>query len=183
MPETFAATPSGARRVVARTPRLALREMDEGDAGRLLVLLNDADFLRHIGDRGVRSPDDALAYLAAGPVASYAANGFGLWAVERLEDGAWLGICGLIRRDILPDVDLGYALMPAYRGRGYAHEAAAAAFAHARDVVGLNRLLAIVSPDNGPSRRLLEKLGFSFERLVRLQPGADDTALYGWSRT
>ncbi|WP_440225048.1 GNAT family N-acetyltransferase [Dokdonella sp. MW10] len=182
MTDTRPAPTTGPCQVIARTPRLALRELHQGDAGQMLDLLNDADFLRHIGDRGVRSPDDALAYIAAGPVASYAVNGFGLWAVERLEDGAWLGICGLIRRDTLPDVDLGYALLPAYRGMGYAHEAAAAAFAHARDVVGLERLLAIVSPDNAPSRRLLGKLGFTFERLVRLQAGADDTALYGWSR-
>ncbi len=182
MADTRSAPTTGLRRVIARTPRLALRELDQDDARQILDLLNDDDFLRHIGDRGVRSPEDALAYITAGPVASYAANGFGLWAVERLEDGAWLGICGLIRRETLPDVDLGYALLPACRGMGFALEAATAAFAYARDSVGLDRLLAIVSPGNAPSRRLLEKLGFTFERLVRLQPGADDTALYGWSR-
>ena len=153
------------------TERLVLREILPGDAEFVLELLNEPSFLQFIGDRQVRTVDDALRYIAAGPAASYAANGFGLLLVERREDGAALGICGLLKRDTLPDVDIGFAFRPAHWGRGYAREAASATLEWARDVLGMNRLVAITSPDNTPSMALLGRLGFTFEGWVRL---ADD---------
>src|SRR5690606_38235364 len=101
---------------VLETQRLVLRRLSAADAPFVLELLNDPAWLEHIGDRGVRTLDDARAYLAAGPVAMYAEHGFGLYLVEVREDGAPAGICGLVRRDFLDDVDLGFAFLPRYRG-------------------------------------------------------------------
>lgn len=148
-----------------RTPRLQLHELTPGDAGFIVELLNDPDFLRHIGDRQVRTADDARAYLAAGPMASYAAHGFGLWRVELTATGESVGMCGLLRRPTLPDADLGYAFLPAFRGQGLASEAAAATLRFGFEQAGLPRILAIVSPGNAGSIRLLEKLGLAFDRM------------------
>lgn len=158
------------------TPRLRLRELHDGDAGFLLELLNDPDFIANIADRGVRSEAQASAYLAAGPVASYAKHGYGLWAVEMKPGGELAGVCGLVRRDFLDHPDIGYAFLPAWRGRGLAAEAARATLAHAFGPLGLPRLLAIVNEGNLASRRLLESLGM---HSLGLQPvGGQDLVVY-----
>jgi len=155
------------------TARLILRELTEDDAEFCVELLNQASFLQFIGDRGVRDVDGARAYLRAGPLASYRLNGFGLYGVEyRQEPGRLMGFCGLVRREGLDDVDLGYAFLPYYWHRGYALEAARAVLKHARAELGLHRVVAIVAPDNAASIRVLDKLGFVFERELRL-PGSD----------
>ena len=158
------------------TARLRLRELGESDDAFLVELLNDEGFLRHIGDRGVRTREDARRYLAEGPTASYAREGFGLWAVERRGDGALVGMCGLLRRDTLPDPDIGYAFLPAFRGQGYAREACEACVVHAFDVLRWPRLLAIVNEGNAASRGLLERLGFALEGPI--QVGGNDVLLY-----
>lgn len=139
--------------------RLRLRELHAGDAVAMLALLNDPDFIAHIGDRGVRTEAQALAYLEAGPFTGYRAHGYSLWAVEALPGGEFAGVCGLIRRDTLPDPDIGYAFLPAWRGRGLAAEAGRLVLGHAFDVLRLPRVLAIVTETNAASRRLLESLG------------------------
>jgi len=141
------------------TPRLRLTELSEDDAGFVLALLNTEGFLRHIGDRGVRSLDDARRYLREGPLASYAEHGHGLWKVTLKADGAAVGMSGLVRRESLPRPDLGYAFLPGYAGQGLASEAGAAVLAHAFGVLRLPQVLAIVSPGNEASVRVLEKLG------------------------
>lgn len=156
---------------VMETERLVLRRLDLDDTAFIFELVNDPDWLRHIGDKNVRSLDDARAYLVNGPLAMYAQHGFGLFAVERREDRALIGMCGLIKRDTLDDVDIGFAYLPAYRAQGYAREAAAATLAYARDALGLKRVVAIVSPANHASARLLERVGLRYERPVR--PAAD----------
>lgn len=163
---------------ITTTERLRLREFELEDGGFVHELLNDPDFIAHIADRGVRSTADAERYLAEGPMTSYARHGFGLWLVEELGSGQPAGMCGLIRREGLSDPDIGYAFLPAFRGRGYAREAARAtcALAHAR--FGIERLLAIVNPGNAPSIRLLGDLGFSNEGTVRLQPEASALRLF-----
>ena len=172
------ATPAGA---VALSPQLRLRELHEGDAAFALELLNDADFLRHIGDKGVRTLADAVAYLRNGPLASYAAHGFGLWGVEPREGGALFGMCGLLQRDWLDAPDIGYAFLPAARGRGIAREAAAATLALARSRFGATRVLAIVNPDNAASIRLLEGVGFVADGTAE-PPGEGRTiARYAWT--
>lgn len=159
--------------VVARTARLRLRELGLHDAAQVLALVNEPGWLAHIGDRGVRTLDDAHAYLRDGPLAMYARLGFGLWAVERLGDDEWLGMCGLLKRDTLEHVDLGYALREVHHGHGYALEAARACVGLARARFGLARLLAIVSPGNAASIRLLGKLGMVCEDTRPLSPGGE----------
>ena len=145
---------------VLETERLRLRRLGVEDAPFIGRLLNDADFLRHIGDRGVRTVEEARAYIAAGPVASHREHGFGTDLVVRREDGAPLGVCGIMRKPWLEEPDLAYAFLPEGRGRGWAREAAAAVLADAQRRLGLTSLVAVVTPDNAPSLRLLEALGF-----------------------
>jgi ribosomal-protein-alanine N-acetyltransferase len=160
------------------TARLVLAPFTADDAPFIVALLTDPDWLRYIGDRGVRTEEEARGYLAAGPLASYAAHGFGLYRVARRDTGVPIGMCGLLRRDTLPDVDLGFAFLPAYRGQGFAREAAAATLAYARGTLGLARILAIVSPENAASMRVLEALGMAQEGMVRLSAGADAVCLF-----
>lgn len=170
-----------ARRVLD-TPRLALREMVAADAPFILELLTDPAFLECIGDRGVRTLEDAGRYIETGPRASYARLGFGLWVVTARVDGAPVGICGLLKRDTLPDVDVGYAFLPAYRGLGYAAEAARACCEYAFAQRGLPRVLAIVSPGNAASIRVLEKIGFRHEGRRRLAPQDAEVEVYARAR-
>jgi RimJ/RimL family protein N-acetyltransferase len=160
------------------TERLILRPMTEEDAGFILELLNEPSFIRNIGDRNVRSLDGAKAYITNGPVASYARNGFGLYLVELRETGESMGMCGLIRRTTLKDVDIGYAFLPRYWSKGYAFEAAQAMKQYAQETLGLKRLVAIVDPENLGSIHLLEKLGMGFEKMVRLSPEDIELRLY-----
>ncbi len=161
------------------TERLTLRHLTIGDAPFILELLNEASFIQNIGDRGVRTLDDACHYIQNGPLASYQQNGFGLLAVELKGAGAVMGMCGLIKRDNLPDVDIGFAFLPRYWGKGYAHEAAAAALAHGRDVIKLDRIVAIVSPGNTGSINVLRKLGLTFERIIAWPGDGSEVELYG----
>ena len=144
----------------------------------MLRLLNEPSFIENIGDRGVRTADDARAYISNGPVASYERHGFGLWMVELRESGAPVGICGLLKREALEDADLGYALLPEFWSRGYALEAASAVKAYAREGLGLKRLAAIVDAGNQSSIRLLERIGFRYEGMVRLSDDAPELKLF-----
>ena len=170
---------AGATRTVIETARLRLREVGLDDAPFILELLNDPAWLRYIGDRGVRTLEDARRYVEEGPLRMYADHGFGLYLVERRTDGAALGLCGLIRRDTLPDVDIGFALAAQFRGEGYAYEAAAATLRHARRPLGLERVVAIASPLNAASSRLLERLGLRFERTIEFGPRAETLNYFG----
>lgn len=160
---------------ILRTARLRLRCIDEADAGFIRALLNEPDWIANIGDRGIRNDDDARRYIAERLVENYRRLGYGFWAIERLEDGALLGMCGLTQRDSLPDPDIGYALLAAHRGRGYAREAAAACLQHARAALGFRRVLATTAPNNAASARVLEAIG--------LKPaGRIDSSEFGESR-
>lgn len=164
---------------VIETARLRLRLLEpERDAAAMLALLNDPGFLAHIGDRGVRDEAQARHYLADGTVLSYTQHGFGLYAVERRDDDAWLGVAGLVLRPTLPAPDLGYALLQAYQGQGYASEAARAVLAYAHDTLALPRLCAIVAPDNARSIRLLQAFGFAAQGRVRMAADAHEVELY-----
>lgn len=154
--------------IVAETERLRLRHFTFEDAPFVLRLLNEPSFIRYITDKGVRTLDDARAYIAATPVASYRKHGFGLNLVELKDTGAPIGMCGLIKRDALEDVDIGYAFLPEYWSKGYAIEAAAAVMRTANRDFGLHRVVAVTNNDNDSSIRLLEKLGFQFEKMISL---------------
>ena len=169
-------TSSGPSRpaVILTTARLVLREMNDDDAPFILELLNDPSFIKNIGDRHVRTLDDARGYIRNGPADSYEQHGFGLWLVQ-LTAGTPIGMCGLLKRDILDDVDIGFAYLPPFQSKGYGFEAARAVLDYARDVLRLRRVVAIVNADNQASAKLLEKLGMAFERMV--QPFADEPPL------
>jgi [ribosomal protein S5]-alanine N-acetyltransferase len=164
---------------VHETGRLALRRFTTADAAFVVELLNEASFLRYIGDKGVRTEADACRYLEAGPLASYARHGFGLYRVGLKHSGEPIGMCGLLKRDWLEDVDIGFAFLPRFWRKGYGLEAAAAVLAHARDGLGLRRVVAITSPDNAASIGLLEKLGFRFERMARPSEGEPEVRVFG----
>ena len=164
--------------MVLDTDRLRLRQISVDDADFILQLLNEPSFIQNIGDRGVRTQDDARSYILKGPVASYEKHGFGLWLVEAKESGAPIGICGLIKRDVLADVDVGYALLPQFWSQGYALESASAVLSYAREKLGLKRVLAVVNSDNHSSIRLLEKIGFQYEKMVKLSADAPEIKLY-----
>jgi len=126
----------------------------------------------------VRTEADARRYVETGPLASYERFGFGLLRVELKESGEPIGMCGLLKRDALPDVDVGFAFLPRFWSKGYAFESASAVLAHARDALGLRRVLAITSPDNEASIRLLGKLGFRFERMARVPEDGPEVRLF-----
>jgi len=161
------------------TTRLRLRPIVEADALFIRTLLNEPSFLQYIGDRGVRTEEDARGYIARGPVASYRQHGFGLLLVEEQASGAPVGMCGILKRDGLDDPDLGFAFLPTAWGKGYATEAARATLDAARSAFGLSRVAAIVQPDNPASLRVLGRLGFVLERMVRLPGGDRDLHLMG----
>lgn len=160
------------------TERLTLREMSVEDAPFMLELLNEASFLRFVGDRGVRTVEDARGYLLKGPIDSYQRFGFGMYLVELKDEAIPMGVCGLVKREILPDVDIGFAFLPQFWSKGYALESATAVMTYAREVVQLKRLVAIVSPDNERSTGLLGKLGLTFERMIAWPEDGAELKLY-----
>jgi RimJ/RimL family protein N-acetyltransferase len=162
---------------VLTTNRLTLRRLGLADAEFMVELLNDTAFLRFIGDKGVRTADDARQYILAGPMASYEHYGFGLWLVALKESGLPVGMCGLLKRESLPDVDIGFAFLPAYRSRGYAFESASAVLEYGRTEFGLKRIVAITDPDNAGSIRVLQKIGMRFERMIAISEGAPEIQL------
>lgn len=160
------------------TARLTLREFVDADAPFILTLLNQPSFLRFIGDKKVRTVDDARRYITTGPIESYQRHGFGLYLVELKDGKVPIGMCGVLKRESLPDPDLGFAFLPEYWGQGYAFEAASAVLKEARDTFKLTRILAITNPDNDASIKLLAKLGFQLERVMKLSSDSDEVKLF-----
>jgi [ribosomal protein S5]-alanine N-acetyltransferase len=163
---------------ILETERLILRQLTLGDHSFILELLNDPAWLRFIGDKGVRTLDDARDYILQNPVAMYVRFGFGLYLIELKGEGIPIGICGLIKRDSFEDVDIGFALLSQFRGKGYAYESATAVMERERKAFGLSRIVAIAAPDNYASAKLLEKLGFSFEKTVKLSDDSERSNLF-----
>lgn len=163
---------------ILETERLLLRHLDSRDAAFMLELLNEPSWLRYIGDKGIRTLPSAESYIDNGPVEMYSRLGFGLYLVELKEIGERIGICGLIKRQGLDDVDLGFAFLSRFWSKGYAFEAASAVMSYAGSVLKLSRIVAILAHDNHRSGKVLGKLGFRFERLVRLQANGDELELH-----
>jgi RimJ/RimL family protein N-acetyltransferase len=162
---------------ILQSARLRLRTIAPDDAPFYLELVNDPAFIEHIGDRGIRTLDEARRAVVDGPVAMQDKRGHSLYVVELKETGAPIGMCGLIKRDTLPDVDIGYAYLPQYRGCGYAFEAGQAVLAYA-PTIGITRVAAITSPGNVASNQLLRKLGLRFDRFDHLTPEDAGTNVY-----
>ena len=165
-------------KIVLSTERLRLREITTDDAAFMLALLNEPSFIKNIGDRGVRNLEDAKHYILKGPAASYTQNGFGLYLVELKSSHTPIGMCGLVNRDSLEDVDVGYAFMPQFWGKGYAVESASAVMIYAKQTLGLERIVGITASDNAGSIRVLEKIGLTFERMITLAGDDEEIMLF-----
>lgn len=151
---------------ILETERLNLREINIGDAEFILNLLNQPSFIKNIGDRNVRTIEQSRDFIENRFRESYEKFGFGLWTVELKTNKTPVGICGFVKRDFLADADIGFAFLPEYEKKGYAFESAASAINYGKNVLNLKRVLAITSQDNENSQKLLEKLGFKFEKLI-----------------
>lgn len=165
---------------ILETERTILREVVETDAAFILDLLNQPSFIKFIGDRNVRTIEQARDYIESRFAESYQQFGFGMWAVELKETNAPVGICGFVKRDTLPDADIGFAFLPQFEKKGYAYESAAATIEYGIDALNLKRVLAITSKDNESSGRLLEKLDFKFESLIALSGGDEELKLFSY---
>jgi RimJ/RimL family protein N-acetyltransferase len=163
---------------VCETERLRLRLLELNDAAFILTLLNEPSFLENIGDKGVRTLAEAREYLRNGPLLSYKQNGFGLYLVALRDTLTPLGMCGLLKREGLDDPDIGYAFLPQFWSTGYAREAATAVMKYAQETLGRKRIVAITKPDNKASIRVLEKLGFTFTKMVKLPGAAAENSLF-----
>jgi [ribosomal protein S5]-alanine N-acetyltransferase len=163
---------------VLETERLIIRRFSAVDAEFILKLLNEPSFVRNIGDKGVRSIADARRYIETGPIANYERLGFGLYLVELKGTCESIGLCGLIKREGLADIDVGYAFLPSFWSKGYAFEAASAVTEYGRDALGIQRIVAITAPDNTASIRVLEKLGLRFESMIKLSDSESELRLF-----
>ncbi|WP_459503744.1 GNAT family N-acetyltransferase [Bacillus sp. C1] len=163
---------------IMETERLALRLQTTDDAAFILELMNDPSWLQFIGDRAVRTIEDAKAYILNGPIRMYKQFGFCLFLVERKEDHVPIGICGLVKRDSLEDVDIGFAFLPKYWAKGYAYEAASAVMTYGANKLGLNRIVGITTSDNHASAKLLKKVGLQFERSIQSPNDTEELNLF-----
>lgn len=164
---------------VIETERLSLRQLSLEDAPFILTLVNQPSFLRYIGDKQVRNIEDAQQYLLNGPIASYKQNGFGLYLVQLKDGGASIGMCGLIKRAELPNVDIGFAFLPDFWGQGFGFEAATAVLKYGQETLQLDRIVAITSLDNEPSIKLLRRMGFILEEIINLGKDREQVKLFG----
>ena len=159
------------------TDRLTIRQLTLADAPFIVELVNTPGWLRFIGERNIKTSEQAENYLKNGPMASYAQNGFGLYGVELKSEKTPIGMCGLIKRETLPDPDIGFAFLPEFTGSGFAFEAANAVMSLATNTLKLLVVLAITLPENEPSRKLLEKIGLKFVRMTS-SPDKEELMLY-----
>ena len=163
---------------IIETKRLILRKFIIDDAGFVLELLNSPSWLKYIGDRNVKNLEDAKNYISDKLISSYIKNGFGLYEIILKKDNIPVGMCGLIKRDTLENIDLGFALSPVFTGNGYAFEAAFATLNYAKTVLKLERIIAITTTENKNSIKLLEKLKFVFEKMVLLSNEEEELMLF-----
>ncbi|MDX2438048.1 MAG: GNAT family N-acetyltransferase [Acidobacteriota bacterium] len=160
------------------TSRLVIRMVELDDAAFMLDLLNQPSFVQFIGDRGVRTLEEARTYIEDRALAGYEKDGFGPFAVDLKSSDEVIGIVSLLNRDELDDVDVGFAFLPDFWRQGFASEASASVMDFAFSELGLERLIAVTQSDNTGSIRTLEKLGFARDGLVRLEEDGPDLLLY-----
>ena len=165
-------------RYILETERLRLREFTLDDTAFILELLNSPGWLRFIGDRNVRTEQDAIHYLEKGPLKSYQDYGYGLSLVVTKDDNCPVGMCGIINRAYLKHPDIGFAFLPDFTGLGYASEIAAATLAHAKEALNLENVSAITLPENTSSIKLLEKIGLTFTDTITLPDSTEELLLY-----
>lgn len=165
--------------IVVQTERLILRKFTVDDAPFMLELLNTPTWQRFIGDRNVHSIEEAEQYLINGNIKNYSMYGFGFYLVAIKKTGDSIGMCGLVKRDSLEDVDIGFALLPQFIGKGYGFEAASATLEYAQNILQLNKIIAIVNPENTDSIKLIKKMGLQFEKMVQLSFTDIELMLFG----
>jgi len=163
---------------ILETERLILRELDIQDAQFMFQLLNSHGWIKYIGDRNIKSKEDAKEYIQKGPLVSYAANRFGLYAIELKESKLAIGVCGLLKREYLEFVDIGFALLPEYEAKGYAYEAANACLNYSKEKLNINNFSAITLPANTRSIQLLKRLGFNYKKNFIFESTNEELQLY-----
>jgi ribosomal-protein-alanine N-acetyltransferase len=163
---------------ILETERLILRELDIQDAQFMFQLLNSHGWIKYIGDRNIKSKEDAKEYIQKGPLVSYAAHRFGLYAIELKESKLAIGVCGLLKREYLEFVDIGFALLPEYEAKGYAYEAAKAILDFSNENLHINNFSAITLPNNSRSINLLKRLGFKFSKNFIFESTNEELELY-----
>lgn len=165
--------------IVIETERLILRKFTLEDAPFVLELVNTSAWLQFIGDRNVHTVEESESYLRNGNLKSYAEHGFGFYLVATKESNEAIGMCGLVKRDSLEDVDIGFAFMPNSIGKGYGYEAASATLDYALNVLKLGRIVAIVDPHNVSSIALIKKIGLKYEKMVQISTNDIELMLFG----
>ena len=164
---------------VLETERLILRQQTIDDAGFLLELMNEPGFVKYVADRGLRTTADAADYLREKIIPSYQESGFGFYRIELKESGTPVGICGLVKRETLDAVDVGFSMLERFSGKGYAFEAASAVMDYGRTVLGLQKIVGVTAPGNRVSIHLLEKLGMRLQRKIHLPGYGPESLLFG----
>jgi len=164
--------------MILSTARLTLRPLVPADAPFISELVNQPSWLRNIGERNVRSLEDAVGYIEKGPMASYAKHGFGLWCVDRTADATPIGMCGLLKRDYLDIPDIGFAYLERFQGQGYGKEAAAGTLGYAHATLGVPRVAAVIDPANTPSIRIVERLGLRYVRPIQMPGDTKEISYY-----
>jgi RimJ/RimL family protein N-acetyltransferase len=167
---------------ILETNRLILREVSADDAEFMLDLLNQPSFIKYIGDRNVRTIAESKEFIESRYIKSYRDNSFGLYAVELKNSGAVVGICGFVKRDTLPDPDIGFAFLPQFCGQGFAVESAEGSMKYGEEILGFTKVLAITTPDNESSGKLLLKIGFKFAELVKMPHDDEELKLFSWEK-
>lgn len=168
--------------VILETQRLSLREFNPNDSSFILKLVNSPDWLKYIGDKGVKTNEGAVNYLINGPIKSYQENGFGLWLVQLKDTNVPIGMCGLLKREMLENVDIGFAMLPAYMKMGYGYEIASATMTYAKDTLNFEKIIAITDAKNQASIQLLNKIGLTFEKTLKLSD-SDHVLIFSPSNT
>lgn len=163
---------------IIETERLNLRHLNPNDGEFILELLNEPDWIKYIGDRGIRTIDDSKKYIQDGPMEMYEEHGIGLCVVELKESTTPIGVCGLIQRDFLKDVDLGFGFLSKYWGKGYAYEAAQGTLTYGVEELGYHRIAGFTSLDNEKSANLLQKLGMKDEGKIKYASTAEYVRLF-----
>ena len=163
---------------ILETERLRLREFNLDDSEFIIELLNSPGWLKFIGDRNVRTTEQAKYYLENGPLKSYEINGYGLSLVEKKDDSKAIGMCGILNRDSLDNPDIGFAFLPDFSGQGYALEIASATMIYAKDKLGISKIAAITVAGNLKSIRLLEKIGLKYNKEFRFPNSEEELLLY-----
>ena len=167
---------------IAETQRLILTKITEDDAPFILELMNTPGWLKFIGDRNIKTVSEARDYIKKNQLKCYEDYGFGYYKILlKSENLKPIGTSGLLKRDTLEHIDVGFSLLPNYYKKGYGFEAANTILNLAKTQFKIKTVCAITLPSNIASIRLLKKLGLSLKKEVK--PFEDDETLLLFEKT